>query len=96
MEFNVLSQKENKLFNRKEIVATLNSLVTPSRAEVVKALAHKFSASEDAIVIKNILGRFGTKEFTINAKVYSSREDLEKIEPKPKKKGETPAEAPAA
>lgn len=88
MELNILKQKENPLFNRKEIIATVESRIAPSRESILKLLEKKFSVQEEAIKIKSILGRFGSYQFKITANIYSSKEDKNKIEIKKKKESE--------
>ncbi|RLG15968.1 hypothetical protein DRN69_02085 [Candidatus Pacearchaeota archaeon] len=83
--FHVLEEKENHLFNRKEIVIVVESDVNPKREETKKLISEKFSSPSENIVIKEIKGRFGSKLFTIKAHIYSSKEDKERIEPKSKK-----------
>lgn len=85
MENTIIKQKENPLFNRKEIQISLNSEITPTHQYVEKLISEKFSTSAENIKIKNILGRFGSKTFTINADIYSSKKDKENIEFKSKK-----------
>lgn len=83
--FNIVSEKENPLFKRKEVVFTVDANITPSNAETGKFISEKFSAPIEAIKIKNILGKFGSKTFTISTNIYSSKEDKESIERKRKK-----------
>jgi ribosomal protein S24E len=85
MENITIQQKENQLFNRKEIQINLESEITPTHQYVEKLISEKFSTSPENINIKNILGRFGSKTFTINADVYSSKKDKENAEHKSKK-----------
>jgi ribosomal protein S24E len=83
--FKILNEKENLLFNRKEIQVSVEANVTPSKVEVEKLITEKLSTQAEKIKIKNILGRFGSKVFTINVNVYTSKEDKDKNEPKSKK-----------
>ncbi|MFC1682057.1 hypothetical protein ACFL0X_00380 [Nanoarchaeota archaeon] len=85
MELNIISEKENPLFNRKEIKATIDAEATPSRIETTKLISEKFSTQPETIKIKTILSRFGSKTFTVNANIYTSREEKDKIELKKKK-----------
>lgn len=98
MELKVTSQKENPLLMRKEITASVHfDKATPSNVEVSKALAAKFSAAEDVIVVKKIDGGFGKASAVITAYVYDTKEQKAKIEPKVKaKKAADGAAAPAA
>jgi ribosomal protein S24E len=86
--FKILKEKENPLFNRKEIQASVEAEITPTNVDVKKLISEKFSAQIENIKIKNILGRFGSKTFTITANIYSSKEDKDNIEPKSKKEAE--------
>ncbi len=91
--FKILNKKENPLFKRKEVEFSIEADVTPSRVDTKKFISEKFSAPIDAIKIKNILGKFGSKSFTIRTNIYSSIEYKESIEPR-KKKGGKPEEKP--
>jgi ribosomal protein S24E len=104
MELKILEEKNNQLFNRKEVKASVNAEVAPSRAEIEKLLSEKYSAKEGAIKIKGIRGRFGSNIFNIEANIYASKEDRDRTEPLFKKKEkeaakpkapEQPAEKPA-
>lgn len=97
--FNILEQKQNPLFKRKEIKFILKANVTPSHAIARKIIAEKFSIPEENIRLKNILGKFGSKSFTISANIYESEQDKLNIEGQSKKDAnaqpETPKEEPA-
>jgi ribosomal protein S24E len=84
----ILKQRENPLFNRKEIVVSIEANVTPKMQEAEEFIAKEFSSHIDNIKIKKIKGRFGSNNFIITAKIYNSKEDKEKIEPKSKNKKE--------
>jgi len=93
--FKILEEKENPLFNRKEIQASIESQVTPSNSDIKKLISEKFSTQIENIKVKKILGKFGSKTFEILANIYASKKDKENVEPKSKKKsteGEAPAE----
>jgi ribosomal protein S24E len=86
MKLEIINQKENPLFKRKEIEAEVEAEVTPNKREIQKLISEKFSTAPEAVKIKGIHGKFGSKLFRIEANVYSSAEDKEKTEPKIKKK----------
>lgn len=86
METETLNEKENSLFNRKEIQINMNLEATPSYEQAKKFIAEKFSVSEDCIEIKKVDARFGKIDFIIYAHIYNSKEEKESIEPKPKQK----------
>lgn len=94
-EIKINEEKENLLFNRKEISFNIRREQTPSRAEVLDIVAEKFSTPKENIKIKNIGGRFGSKDFNVNVFIYNSEEDKNRVEIKKKKDAipETPKEA---
>jgi ribosomal protein S24E len=88
MELKILEEKENSLFNRKEIKARAVSKAAPSREEVLTLLSEKTKLPKENIKIKGIRGSFGVNEFDIEANLYSSKEEKEKIEIVKKKEKE--------
>jgi ribosomal protein S24E len=95
MELIITKEKENKLFNRKEIRGSAESDATPSRQDIAKLLAEKFSVPPENIKIKKITGKFGSRIFDIEANIYSSKQEKDSIELKKKKdtKNEKPESA---
>lgn len=87
----IISQKENILFNRKEVRAEIESETTPKKQDVEKFLSEKFGVPNEGVEVKKISGKFGSKNFEITAFIYDSKELKEQIEPRQKKKA-----APAA
>jgi|GEM_PF-1249972 len=81
----ILKQRENPLFNRKEIEVNLEANVAPKIREAEELIAKEFSSQPENVKIKKIKGRFGSKNFIISANIYNSKEDKDKIEPKSKK-----------
>ncbi len=77
----IIKEKENPLFNRKEIQASIQAEITPSREEIQKLISEKFSTSIENIKIKKISGKFGSKTFIIIANIYASVKDKDNIEP---------------
>ena len=90
----ILEEKENPLFKRKEVKVIVEADVTPKNSEAGQFLSEKFSSPVENIKIKRILGKFGSHKFTISANIYSSKQDKEKIEPKGKKDKEVAEEKP--
>ncbi len=90
----IINQRENPLFNRKEVIIIVESTVAPKISDTEAFIAKEFSTSNENVKIKKIKGRFGSTNFTITANVYHSKEDKNKIEPKSKKekKAETKSE----
>ncbi len=85
MSLTILKQKENPLFNRKEIEANFEANVPPKINEAEEILSKEFSTNPESVKIKKIAGSFGSTNFMISANIYSSKEDKEKIEEKSKK-----------
>ena len=86
MTIKIIEDKKNELFSRREIVFELEVDVTPSKADALKIVVEQTKAPEDFIVVKNVLGKFGSKVFKIVAFVYDSKEIKEEIEPRRKGK----------
>lgn len=77
----IAEQKENPLFPRKEVLAVASGFSsTPSRAEVVKALAEKLGSDEEKIVLRRIEHEFGAREARVFAFVYPDAATLKKFE----------------
>jgi ribosomal protein S24E len=88
MEIRIISDIKNPLFNRREIQGEMESDSTPKREEVLKVLSEKFSVDSEDIKIKFIRGNFGSKNFSVSANIYDSKEDKDKWEIKKKKEAE--------
>ena len=83
MELIVKNEKENGLLGRKEVTGTLAfSERTPSNKEVTEALSKKFNVPTEHVTVKHIYGSFGGITGTFDAHIYSSKEQMKKIEPK--------------
>ena len=93
MDFKAAVETENPLFRRKEIEGTLHAEVAPSKVEVTKMLAEKYSVSEENIAVETIEGRFGAQEFIIVAQLYESKEAKEATETKTKRQRGAEAKA---
>ena len=91
MTLNVIHERENPLFKRKEVKVSVHSEKSPSRDEASKILSDKFSVPASHIKIKNIRGSFGSRTFDIEANLYTSEKEKDSIELKKKK--ETPSKA---
>jgi ribosomal protein S24E len=85
MELKILTEIQNPLFKRKEIIGTINEEVTPSKIDVEKLISEKFSTTPEKIAIKIIKGSFGSKDFKVQANIYENSEDKETTELKSKK-----------
>ncbi len=86
MKLQIIAEKKNPMFNRKEIILEIGSEITPSHAEAEKIVSEKFKTTPEFLKIKKIQGNFGSKNFKISANIYSSKEEKDNIEAKPKEK----------
>jgi ribosomal protein S24E len=80
MELKILEQKENPIFNRKEILSEIEMNLVPSRESAKKLISEKFSAPVENIEIRKISGKFGSHIFSINAFLYASEEERKQLE----------------
>lgn len=72
VELTIKEEKENKLLDRKEVVAIASTgTTTPSYAAVTKALSEKFKKAEDHIVVDHIYQKYGKQEAEVIAKIYN-------------------------
>ncbi|MDD5012469.1 MAG: hypothetical protein PHQ66_02385 [Candidatus Nanoarchaeia archaeon] len=85
MTLTILKQRENPLFQRKEVEVNFESAVPPKMQEAAEILSKEFSSVPENVKIKKIAGTFGSKNFIITANVYHSKEDKEKTEIKTQK-----------
>lgn len=93
MEINIIEEKQNPLFNRKEIIFELEAEITPSHVDVEKIISEKFSTQPESFKVKKIEGKFGSKVFKISANIYPSREEKEDTEFKTKQEKEAEIKA---
>lgn len=83
MEINILSNKEEKLFERSSIVFFMEyKNQTPSKEEAKVALCKKANLRPDFTVITSIEQAFGSKSCKAYAHSYSSKEALDRYERK--------------
>lgn len=106
MELKITNKKENSLLKRTDVEAEITfTAATPSNDTVGKSIAANMKVSDETIVVKQILTKFGETKAKVFAYVYASKADLNAIEPKFKKaasktgdasESEAPAAAPKA
>ncbi|MBM3247224.1 hypothetical protein FJZ17_01630 [Candidatus Pacearchaeota archaeon] len=70
----------NQLAKRREVEFILESDKNPSFDEMVKKVAEHFKANEEQVLVENIKGAFGSKEFLIVASIYESKELKDKAQ----------------
>ena len=86
MEAEIIEEKQNPLLDRKEVKVTVESTSSPSKVDALKLIAEKFSTPEENVKLEKVASRFGSTKFTILAKIYSSKEAMNRVEPKLKEK----------
>lgn len=84
MEIEITEKKENQLLNRTEIKFRVDhpGTPTPTRPEVKAQLAAKLGINEEVLVLEKIAGIYGRQSASGIARVYNSKDELEKLEPK--------------
>lgn len=82
----IVSQNQNQLMKRNEVLVSLPSNSNPGIEDSKKQISQKFKSQIENIAIKSVKNNFGTNEFNISAFIYESISDKERIEPKQKAK----------
>ena len=78
----------NELLKRREVKIVIDAESNPGFAEAGRVLKEKFGVGEEQVVVRNVKSKFGRKTFLLDAFIYDSVADKEKIEQKPKVKKE--------
>jgi len=88
MDFEVLEEKENVFFGRKELQLSIKhpKLATPKKQELVKELSEKYSVPEEQVIIDFIFSKKGIAESIAKVKIYKEKPKIKQ------KKGEKPKE----
>ncbi len=84
--FDIIEDKNNEVLNRKEVKIIVEAEKNPGLVRAAELISSQFKASKELIAIKKVAGKFGRNTFLIEAFIYKSKEDKEKIEPKKKSK----------
>ena len=84
----MISDIKNNLLKRREVKLVFSSAGNPGMQNSAKRIADHFKAQEERIVVKAVKGKFGRDTFLVDAFIYDSKEDKDKIEPKKKVKKE--------
>ncbi|MEM2522349.1 MAG: 30S ribosomal protein S24e [Candidatus Bathyarchaeia archaeon] len=95
MEIKILSETENPLLKRKEVIFQVDHSQTgstPSRTEVRAAVARALKKDLDVVFIKKIETKTGTRTAVGMANVYDSVDYAKLIEPEYIVKRNIPAE----
>lgn len=81
---NVIKDFKNDLLKRRELKVVLTAKSNPGFTNASKFISDEFKVKEDVLAIKNVKSKFGRDTFLIDAFIYHSANDKERIEPKPK------------
>ncbi len=74
MEIEIIEEKENPFLKRKEIIAKLKfDGATPSKAELQKKFAEKFSAEREQVEISKIMSDFGRPAGKVWIKIWNEK-----------------------
>lgn len=85
---NITSDFRNELLKRREVKIVLQSDKNPGLEQSRKIVADALKSTNEVVVVKALNSRFGRDTFSIDAFVYDSLKDKEKIEPRLKVKKE--------
>ena len=82
MEIEFIAEKENKLFNRKEIkfYVDYDGEATPKILDIKSKLVALLNTKKDLIVVDNVQPHYGEPKALGYDKVYATVEDLKYIE----------------
>ena len=95
MKIELVKEKEEKLFNRKEILVKLDfEKNTPSKEVIKKELSDNLKLNPELLTLNKVKQRFGERTADIFAYIYKDAASLKKLEIKNKKqkKNETKKE----
>ncbi|MCS7105871.1 MAG: hypothetical protein NZ942_00945 [Candidatus Aenigmarchaeota archaeon] len=75
MELEILEEKENPFFERKELKVRIKhpQAPTPSKQEVKKEIASKYSVPEENVILDYILSKRGLSEAVAKVKIYKEK-----------------------
>ena len=97
MEIDIFEDKENKVFNRREIkfYVEYEGEATPKILDIKSKLVALLNSKKDATVVDNVQPHYGEPKALGYAKIYDTVEDLEYIETKSVIAKNAEAEAPS-
>jgi small subunit ribosomal protein S24e len=81
MEIKVLSEKNNALLKRREVVFKIfHDKETPSRKSVVERLAATMNSRPGLVIVDSLKTEFGKRETVGYAKIYETEERARQVE----------------
>ena len=86
MKIEIKNKKENPLLSRIEVsgIVTFEG-ATPSNEQLTQSIASQMKTDASVVKMKKIRNTLGSHQASFTAFVYKSKEELDRIEPKPKK-----------
>ncbi|MCD6445673.1 30S ribosomal protein S24e [Candidatus Bathyarchaeota archaeon] len=84
MKIKIISQKDNPLLKRKEVIFEVNHTdtgATPQRLEVRKAVAEALKTDTDLVYIRKVETKTGTRIAVGTANIYYSPKQAKLVEP---------------
>jgi ribosomal protein S24E len=82
LEVQVISEKENEFFKRKDLRAVVKhaNAPTPAKAEIMKLLAEKYSVDSTQVAIDYIFTKKGVAESLVKAKIMKEKPKVQEKE----------------
>lgn len=78
----VLKNFDNKLFDRKEVVVSIeNDGATLSREDAKKQIAKKLKVEEKFVVVRKINTKFGDRVVLVEANIYEDEAIMKRLTP---------------
>ncbi|MBD3304193.1 hypothetical protein GF343_03540 [Candidatus Woesearchaeota archaeon] len=97
MKIEIKEKKENPLLSRIEVSGTVSfDGTTPSNEQVAQGIASQMKIEPSVVKMRKIRNTLGSHQADFTAFVYNSKEELDRIEPKPKKQLEKEKKAAEA
>jgi len=97
MELNIQKKEEKPLLQAEDLYAEITyEATTPSRKELVEALAKKTKTPAEQVIVRKIQGIFGHRKAKVEATLYKDKALLEKVENQPLLKRHKGKEDPKA
>ena len=79
IEMEVISEKVNPVLKRRGILVKIKGAgATPSRKDVVAAIASHFGVEEKIVLVDQILTEFGTADARVRVKIYEDSQFIPK------------------
>ncbi|MBI2632245.1 hypothetical protein HYW75_04535 [Candidatus Pacearchaeota archaeon] len=81
-----MNDLKNNLLKRREVSTVIENKSNPGYESTLNDLAKNLKVDKNLLVIKSLKSKFGNNSFLVNAFVYDTIQDKERIEPKKKEK----------